>query len=194
MCAKKERMPNPTSQPPVPVTMVVARRVKPGCEGRFDEWLRGITQEMQKFAGFRGLQLLPPVPDVQPEHVLLLQFDSPKHRDQWYGSDVRRLWLQRAESFTERLVAVHTISGLDGLFQLPHSQPAPPKYKSVVAVTLGLYPLIVANQLWITPHLEFLPLLPRVFATTIVNVTLMAYVMMPLVTRLLRSWLVTPAS
>src|SRR5689334_8301757 len=119
----------------VPVTTVVARRVKPGCERQFEEWLRGITEQMRGFAGFRGLQLLPPVAGVQPEHVVLFQFDSPAHRDQWCGSDVRRAWLAKAEPFTERLVAVQPVSGLDGLFDLPHGRPAPSKYKSVVAVT-----------------------------------------------------------
>lgn len=180
----------------VPVTLVIARRVRPGGEGRFEEWLGGIADQMRRFAGFRGLRLLPPVADVQAEHVVLVQFDSRAHLQQWCVSDVRRAWVEKTAAFTEQLVVVQPVSGLDGLFQLPHTglALAPTKYKSVVVVTLGLYPLLVVSNLWVTPHLEWLSPLPRLLATTLVNVTLMAYVMMPLLTRPLRSWLAPRAA
>jgi antibiotic biosynthesis monooxygenase (ABM) superfamily enzyme len=69
------------------------------------------------------------------------------------------------------------------------TSPTPPRYKSAVALTLGLYPLLVVSNLWVEPHLDFLPLLVRLLATTAMNVTVMTYIVMPLMTRLLPSWL-----
>ena len=41
-----------------PVTVVVNRRVKPGTEKWFEEWLRGITAEAVRFPGHLGVNVI----------------------------------------------------------------------------------------------------------------------------------------
>jgi antibiotic biosynthesis monooxygenase (ABM) superfamily enzyme len=92
------------------------------------------------------------------------------------GGRTSSLWAPR---FQQRGKSMRTIAD---------HRPNPPKYKSVVALTLGLYPLVVVGNLWVATYLEFLPLLVRLLVMTATYVTLMTYVVMPLVTRLLRGW------
>ena len=58
----------------------------------------------------------------------------------------------------------------------------------LIVVSAGLYPLVVLANVFVAPHLP-LPLLGRVLVTTVLNVAIMTYVVMPQLTWLLRSWL-----
>jgi len=79
---------------------------------------------------------------------------------------------------------------MEGLFALGRGNVAlaPPKYKMVVVVSAGLYPLVILATLFVTPHLP-LPFLARTLITTVLNVAIMTFVVMPQLTRLLQPWL-----
>jgi antibiotic biosynthesis monooxygenase (ABM) superfamily enzyme len=174
-----------------PVTVVVSRLVKQGRERECEEWLAGIAEQMSAFEGFRGLELVRPVDGLQPEHVVILRFDSRDHLGKWEASEIRRTWLAKAEPFTDQPVRIQHISGMEGLFTLGRGDVAlaPPKYKMLIVVSAGLYPLVVLADEFVAPHLP-LPLLGRMLVTTVLNVAIMTYVVMPQLTWLLRSWLV----
>jgi uncharacterized protein len=173
-----------------PMTVVVSRLVKRGREREFEEWLAGIAEQMSAFEGFRGLELARPIDGLQQEHVVILRFDSPDHLGRWETSEIRRTWLAKADRFTNRLVSIQHIAGMEGLFTLGSGNVAlaPPKYKMVILVSAGLYPLVILANLFVAPHLP-LPFLGRSLITTVLNVAIMTYVVMPQLTRLLRSWL-----
>ena len=64
-----------TRQFPCPVTTIFARRVRPGAEERYEEWLRGINQAAARFAGHQGVTVLRPDAG-RAEYVVVAQFDS----------------------------------------------------------------------------------------------------------------------
>ena len=49
-----------TAQETGPVTISVARRVVPGREADYEEWLRGITADALRFPGHMGVNVLRP--------------------------------------------------------------------------------------------------------------------------------------
>ena len=174
-----------------PVTVVITRLVKQGRERECEEWQARMAEQMSAFKGFRGYELVRPVDGLQPEYVVILRFDSPDNLGRWEASEIRRTWLAKAEPFTDQPVHIQHISGMEGLFTLGHGDVAlaPPKYKMLIVVSAGLYPLVALANEFVAPHLP-LPLLGRIFVTTVLNVAIMTYVVMPQLTRLLRSWLV----
>ena len=58
-----------------------------------------------------------------------------------------------------------------------------------LASFLGAYPLVVLFQWLLAPHVEDLPLLLRSAVLPLILLSLMTYVAMPVVTRLLHGWL-----
>jgi antibiotic biosynthesis monooxygenase (ABM) superfamily enzyme len=78
---------------------------------------------------------------------------------------------------------VHVLTGLETWFTLPSKpgEPAPPRYKMVVVTWLAVFPLITAILLLFGPLLSQLPMLLRTLVLTGVMVTMMTYVVMPLV-------------
>ena len=45
---------------PCPVTTIFARRIKPGFEKQYEEWLTGVTETSSKFKGSQGTTLIRP--------------------------------------------------------------------------------------------------------------------------------------
>jgi antibiotic biosynthesis monooxygenase (ABM) superfamily enzyme len=54
---------------------------------------------------------------------------------------------------------------------------------------LAIFPLAAAFQAFVLPHIERWPLLLRAAVFPLVVLTMMTFVVMPVVTRLLRRWL-----
>ena len=134
---------------------------------------------------------------LQDEHVLILRFDTAANLHRWEASPERRRWLAEATGFTEHVASIQHVSGLEGLFTPPRTRVslAPPKWKMFLVVSLGLYPLVVLTALFVAPPLGAVPLLPRLVVTTLLNVALMTWAVMPPLTWALRRWLTAaPAS
>ena len=172
-------------------TVVIVRRVKPGCEAEFVAWTEGFTAALASFPGCVQCRALPPVPGAQPEWVFVFAFQTPQDLRAWIGSEVRRDWLARADALVERYGQAQVSSGIEQLFSLlpPDVAPPPPVWKVAVTVLLGLYPASVLNQAFLAPLLQPLPLPVRALVSTVVVVAVMTWGVMPLVTRLLKPWL-----
>ena len=173
------------------VTVVIVRRVKRGRESDYEAWLPKIVAVLKNSPGFLGFENLRPVEGLQVEHVLILRFDNESNLHRWEASPERKRWLAEAAEFTEHLASIQRISGLEGLFTPPRTRVslAPPKWKMFLVVSLGLYPLVAITTLFVAPQLGFVPLLPRLVITTLLNVALMTWAVMPLLTRVLQAWL-----
>lgn len=172
-------------------TAILARRVRPGQEPAFQAWGRDFTEAMTAFPGFRDCRLVPPVPGGQDEWVFVVTFDGPATLRTWLDSEVRRVWLARAEPLVEGTGPVQVVSGLEALFGLlPPSVAKPPAVWKLAAVTLaGLYPVALANAWVVVPHLQGLPLPLRALLNSLLTVAVMTWGVMPLATRAFRRWL-----
>jgi uncharacterized protein len=186
-------MGGPAAEPAAPehATVVVSRRVRPGCEAPFQAWAEGLGQELARFPGHRTCQLIPPVREAQPEWVFVFTFDSAKSLQAWIASSTRTQWLARLEPMVEGPDTAQVISGLEALFGLlpPNVAAPPPVWKVAASVLVGLYPASLLNALFLAPLVKDLPVPLRVLISVVVVVAAMTWVVMPLVTRLLRSWL-----
>ena len=83
------------------------------------------------------------------------------------------------------------LTGLESWFTLPGQASAapPPAYKMAVLTWVTIFPLITLVVVVSAPLIGGLPLAARLAVTTLVTVTLMTWVVMPRVTRLMRRWL-----
>jgi antibiotic biosynthesis monooxygenase (ABM) superfamily enzyme len=175
----------------VPVTVIVSRKVKAGREEDFETWVKGISEAAAKFPGHEGVTVTRPSKDNQEEYVLIFRFDSYPHLKVWEDSDIRKDWLEKVKLMSQGEAHVEKVTGLEYWFQLPGNaaKVPPPPYKMVVATIIGIYPTTLAVNMLIGPRFVAIPLYPRVLILVIITVSLMTYVVMPLVTRFLARWL-----
>ena len=73
------------------------------------------------------------------------------------------------------------------------TRPAPPRWKQMISIFIVFYPLSLTIQLVLGPVLVDLALWLRVLVIVVIASPLMTYVLLPLVTRALRPWLLRGA-
>ncbi len=173
-----------------PVTTTVTRRVKPGHEAAYEEFLEGIIAVASRFPGHLGVEVFRP---VRPggEYRIVYRFDSAAHLRSWLDSDEHAAWLERAEPHAAGPIRRQVLTGLESWFTLPADPgvPPPPPYKMAVLTWITIFPLITLVIVALGPLIKDLALVPRLAITTAVTVPLMTWVVMPRVTRFLRGWL-----
>jgi antibiotic biosynthesis monooxygenase (ABM) superfamily enzyme len=174
-----------------PVTTTVTRRVKPGHEAAYEEFLAGISSAARAFPGYLGVEVFRPAPGATGEYRTVYRFDSAAHLRAWLDSPKHAAWLARAEPHAAGPLRSQVLVGLEGWFTLPTQpgSPPPPRYKMAIVTWATIFPLITLLVVALAALLGRLPLVARLAVTTGVAVPLMTWVVMPRVTRLLGRWL-----
>jgi antibiotic biosynthesis monooxygenase (ABM) superfamily enzyme len=175
-----------------PVTAVFSRRVKPGREAAFEDWAHGVIDAATRWPGHLGASVLHE-PGSPWYHVVYKFTDRDRFRA-WVESEERDRWLGRVEQLTEDAHReLQETTGLETWFDLPGPESAPrrppPRWKMWLVTLVALYPLVVLFQWMLAPRVEGWPLVAKAAVFPLVLLTTMTYVVMPLVTRLLRRWL-----
>ena len=176
-----------------PVTVVISRKVKPGCKKAFEKFISGITAAAMTFDGHLGTNVFRPNSPQDNEYRIIFKFDRASNLQIWEESECRRQWLARAESLRLEPAKIRVITGLETWFTLPSPKTVspPPRYKMATVTLLTLFPLIQLANFTLAPLLELLPLplLLRSLIITAIIVMVMTYVAMPRTTRLFSRWL-----
>ena len=186
-----------------PVTVIVKRIAKKDKIKEFEEWLSGISKEVSRQEGSMGIDIIKPTPNIsnksKPEYVIIFRFNTYENLDKWEKSPIRQEWLQKGRKLAESDYDVQKLTGLEFWFT-PYfndeSSPMiplqpPPRYKMVI-VTI---PVISILLMTLVPQIHFLtemlsiPFSIRLVIALTITVLLMTYVIMPILTKLLKPWL-----
>jgi uncharacterized protein len=171
--------------------IIVSHPVDPADTEEFLAWQDRVTRAERRFPGFRGSELYRPVPGVQDEWTALYRYDSDAHASAWLESDERRELLREGERFRE--FRLHRISSPFGSWFAPpdrdEARPGPPNWKTGLSVLVALYPTVVLLTLALAEIWPDGPLWATLLVGNICSVSLLTWLVMPLVTRALRFWL-----
>jgi uncharacterized protein len=174
-----------------PITSTVTRRVRPGHETFYEQFLEGIIAAASQFPGYLGVEVFRPPSATAGEYRIVYRFDTAEHMRAWLDSDERVAWLECAEPPVIGPMRTSFVTGLESWFTLPGRPGAapPPPYKMALLTWITIFPLITAIVAVTGPLLEDLPLVLRLGITTAFTVPVMTWIVMPRVTWLLRRWL-----
>jgi uncharacterized protein len=79
-------------------TAVTTVRVRQGEEGAFAGWLTEMNETVATFPGYISAVVIPPVPPLQSDWVLVQRFQTLEKLGAWLGSDERRSLLAKSAS------------------------------------------------------------------------------------------------
>jgi antibiotic biosynthesis monooxygenase (ABM) superfamily enzyme len=171
-----------------PVTAVVTRDIMPRRERDYDEWAHRVVSATARL-GATGHTILTPDAGVPTRRVLIVQFADEEGLRAWDQSEERNRLVREAGEFSS--LHIQRATGLETWFTLPGERAIvpPPRWKQLLVTLIGAYPLVVLLSAFVLPRLEAWPLLVRSAVLPVVLLSLMTYVVMPQLTRLLRGWL-----
>ena len=170
---------------PEPVTVTVARVVRPEHRAAFERWADDVLAVASRFPGNLGASLLHPGPGSSEYH-LVYRFEDDRSLAAWERSSERRSALAHVEDMVddERYARV---TGLDSFF----TQPAPPgpRWRLTLLTIAAVFAITSLLQQFVMPHLVPWPPALRLLLSAGVVVVLLGHVVMPTLTRVFARWL-----
>jgi antibiotic biosynthesis monooxygenase (ABM) superfamily enzyme len=171
-----------------PIHIAITRRVQPGCEAEFQQALREFFQHSFAHGGVLGATMIVPPPGSDSrEFGILRTFADERERAAFYESPVFTAWRDRVKPLTEGEPVYRQLHGLEAWFRCPNAPP--PLWKMAVATYLGVLPVATFLSLTLGPAISSWHFLLNNIVFNLCVVALLTWVVMPLVTRALHSWL-----
>ena len=125
------------------VTVVISRRVFPGHERDYDEWVRKLVAAATEAPGNTGATLLIPEPGKHGLYHAVLRFKDRDSVHLWEDSYIRQKLSHEADAFSVR--SRQEATGLETWFAIPECPELapPPHWKMFLITTLAVYAMSV---------------------------------------------------
>jgi uncharacterized protein len=173
-----------------PVTGVISWRAQPATENDAAERATGITVTAGRFPGTRSATL---IRKSSRDSHLTWQSGSGQALQRWPTSPQRARRHGKARGIAGARTAAQQRTGLEAWFcvrcRAAETIKPPPRWKQWLVSLVAVYPLVLLFQAFIAPQIKDWPLEARSALLPLCVLTLLTYVVMPPVSRLLRGWL-----
>ncbi|RAG83582.1 antibiotic biosynthesis monooxygenase [Streptacidiphilus pinicola] len=175
------------------VSAVISHDVRIGREKEFVQWEEKITEAQREFAGFMGSELFRPVEGIQENWVVVSRFDTRDHLDDWLDSELRGKLLEEGRQYFSAYEVRKVGSAFSAWFTFGEETPegVPPNWKQAMTVLLALYPTVMVLNLTVGRVLtsEGVVGYLALFIGNVLSVSILTWLLMPLVNKALAFWL-----
>jgi uncharacterized protein len=178
-----------------PVTVIIRRRVKPGREADYERWLQALQAEARTLDGYLGVTTQRPAPGGPREYVSAVRFASLAQLQAFERSELRLRHLARVVPMVEGDAAWERLTGLEFWFSPPPGTvvPQPSRPRMAVVMVAMVFTLVLVIGSAVDAAFALLPFAApyplRLLVTITIEVVLMTWWLMPLVTRRLAPWI-----
>ena len=129
---------------------------------------------------------------------MIYRFENNQDLQRWEQSPERARWAEEFSDFVKK-EDFHHLTGVEGwfdteAFEKPSADStAPPRWKQMVVIFLGFYPMTMAANLLLNHYLSTgTPLPLKVTLAVFMVMPLMVYIVLPFMTKLFQPWLEKP--
>jgi uncharacterized protein len=161
-----------------PITVTVARHVLAGREAEFETVAGELQTELSAFPGCLGVGLLKPAPGGD-DYQVVFRFTDPVSLRRWERSSERAAALARMDPLIAD-TRVQRVHGVEEFFDLPSRvEPETSKSRQVFGDIAWVSPVSLIVSLGVSPHLAFMPFVPRVISVVAVMTVTMSCAITP---------------
>lgn len=192
--------PLPVDRPPGDtVTVVITRRVKAGCGPQYEAWLARLQSEARDVPGYLGVTTHRPTPTGPLDYTSVVRFASLAHLQAFENSGLLARHLADVRQWVQGDAVWQRLTGLEFWFTPPAGTvvPQPSRPRMVLLMTAVVFILVLsigalvnagfdalaAQTAWVVPRPA------RLLVTIAIEVVLMTYWLMPVITRRLAFWI-----
>jgi antibiotic biosynthesis monooxygenase (ABM) superfamily enzyme len=183
------------ARPTEGVTVVITRRVKPGRAADYEAWLQQFQHDARALPGYLGVTTQRPAPGAPLDYVSVLRFDSLASLQGFERSELRARHLQKVRPFVEADAVWRQLTGLEFWFTPPPGTvvPQPSRARMALVMVTVVFGLVLGLGALVNLAFAQLPFaVPyplRLLVTITIEVLLMTYWLMPVITRRLAGWI-----
>ena len=173
------------------VTTVICRKIKPGHEKDYNDWVRRYLILERKAPGYLGTTIIIPGGSKSPLRYIIRRFADKAAMEIWDNSEESLKLLKEANDYSIR--HYDTSTGLETWFTLPDlktlSQSPPPRWKMAIVIFFAAYAISSLSRYILNPFIAQWPILGNAVIYTSILVVSLTYFALPIGNRLLRHWL-----
>jgi antibiotic biosynthesis monooxygenase (ABM) superfamily enzyme len=157
--------------------------------------MRGFIDFALGCAGYQSISVLVPTTPHR-DYTVIGKFADESARRAFTATPEYAAWMARLAELTDGDMDIVEHSVLDEWVRSPAaaSTISPPKWKTAVATFIGVYPVVTALNFILEPALKSWPLVVSSAVAAACVVALLTWVVMPIVSRLVRPWLYPTAT
>lgn len=172
------------------VVFVVTRRVSPGCEQQFEEWLGRLSEAERKVPGFLGREDIPPLATGQDTWTHIIRFESSADQRAWAETDACKALVEEVRLWCTSVHRSNNGQGFAAWFAVSEQtgHGAVPTWKQAMVVLLSLYPCIYLISWAFTSHVDW-PFAVKLLVSNILAVAAVSWITLPLVRRCIGWWM-----
>jgi antibiotic biosynthesis monooxygenase (ABM) superfamily enzyme len=176
---------------PTEVTTVICRKLKPGREKDYNDWVRRYLTLERKAPGYLGFTMIVPGGSKSPLRYIVRRFADKTTMEAWDNSEESQKLIEEADNYSTR--HYETSTGLETWFTLPElktlSQTPPPRWKMAIVIFFAAYAVSSVSRYILGPLVGQWPLYANAVIYTGILVVSLTYFALPIANRLLRRWL-----
>jgi hypothetical protein len=173
------------------VTTVICRKIRPGHEKDYNDWVRRYLTLERKAPGYLGTTIIIPGGSKSPLLYIIRRFADKTAMERWDNSGESLRLLKGANDYSTRYY--DTSTGLETWFTLPDlktlSQSPPHRWKMAMVIFFAAYAISSLSRSILNPFIGQWPILGNAVIYTAILVVLLTYFALPIANRLLRHWL-----
>jgi antibiotic biosynthesis monooxygenase (ABM) superfamily enzyme len=181
---------------PIPSASLVIEHIVPRGKGLEFRWWHGkLTRAASRHKGYLRTDLCPPIKGSQLKWYSILHFDCPENLNHWLKSAERETLIEAGREIFKTYQFKSFNTGLEGWFSHQTGSEqiglGPPAWKQNLAVILGLYPVVMLQSLLFNQFgiMQHWPLASSMLANNLITSSILTWIVMPFVTRLMNFWL-----
>jgi hypothetical protein len=173
-----------------PIDVAIVRTVKPGCEESFEQALHQFVQKSLTLEGQMGVHIIRPAPGAASrQYGIIRKFASREALEAFRISAEYLEWNHFVEGLTEGAGHAEELSGLESWFTVPGNPLKPlPQWKMAIATYCGVVPVTLFLAVTLGPFIGKWNMILNNLVFNFFVVALLTWVVMPLITRVLRGW------
>lgn len=178
-----------------PVTVIIRRHVKPGREADYEAWLQRLQAEARTLPGYLGVTTQRPAANGPREYASAVRFDSLQSLQAFEASELRARHLAEVAPLVQGDAAWERLTGLEFWFSAPPGTvvPQPSRHRMALVMIAVVFTLVLAIGSAVNTAFAALPFATpypvRLLVTIAIEVVLMTYWLMPVLTRRLARWI-----
>ena len=172
-----------------PITTVVRIIYKEGLYNECLQWMQETASTASEFEGFMGKEIFSST-ETERQLINIFTFRDSRCIQVWENSEERILQIKKGENFIEEIKSKTQMTGIEFMFPIART----PKRLKMLTITICVV-FILLNSLvpFISQLLTLLhfPILLKSFLGVVMMVSLMTFLILPFLSKILGQWLVS---